>query len=997
MPTKLSRYCDGIMEAAWLAAVLVVPIFFNVYSSRIFEPDKIALLRTLALIILAAWLVKIIEVGREQWDTLKATGSPWRTFLKTPMVLPVLGLIMVYALATIFSITPEISLWGSYQRLQGTYTTFSHLIIFGAIVGNMRQRAQVDRLITVVILGSLPVSLYGVLQRFGKDTIPWGGDTVQRIAANMGNSIFVAAYLIMVFPITLSRVVEKFRKILTNTDQVIIPMILATIYVFIGSLQVIAIYMSGSRGPVLGLVASLFVFLLLLSLFWRKRLITLGMVAAAGVIGISLLAFNLGGSALESLRSSPVVGRFGTLLDSGSTSALVRRYIWEGVIDLVAPHQPLKFPDGTEDRFNILRPLIGYGPESMYVAFNQYYVPDLGKVERRNASPDRSHNETWDSMVITGSAGLVVYLIIFATVFYYGYKWLGLISTRRYKYLFLGLYIGSGVSGALFFSLWRGIEYLGIGLPFGIMLGLIGYVVLVALFSDFEAPKNESQTIRFFIILGIVSSLLAHFIEINFGISIAVTRSYLWVFTGVMVVVGYWMPRLGEYGFGEAVQASDQGFAGGAPGATSKQAVMASGVDSPVSDKRTSGTYGKKRKRDDRPGSARGGEARQIGGMGFSGWQIQSLAGAGLVGIILITLGFNYIYNISGHIDTLAILGEFANSKFSGILLLLFTTWVVASVVFSAEDSSGDENTTQSTKLLTRILNILGLSGIVALIYFLWHAGSLAALANSQVNTLDDLIMEVKRYENLVTYYYIYLILLVFALAALLPSINHPLSPLVKSRRQLKFASSWLSLIVFPLLMIGAFYFASISNLRVTQADVAFKIGDSFARPESWGLATQVYKHAIDLSPTEDYYYLFLGRANLEESRTIQDAQARDQYLLDAKDNLIKAQSINPLNTDHTANLARLYSTWASYTVDPTLKSERAKISSEYFQTAVVLSPNNARLWSEWALHELTNNLDEDRARELLATALERDPEYDWAYALLGDFSKRDALQSQDS
>ena len=47
LSTKLSRYAEGVMEAAWLAAVIVVPVFFNVYSSRIFEPDKITLLRTI--------------------------------------------------------------------------------------------------------------------------------------------------------------------------------------------------------------------------------------------------------------------------------------------------------------------------------------------------------------------------------------------------------------------------------------------------------------------------------------------------------------------------------------------------------------------------------------------------------------------------------------------------------------------------------------------------------------------------------------------------------------------------------------------------------------------------------------------------------------------------------------------------------------------------------------------------------------------------------------
>ena len=97
----------------------------------------------------------------------------------------------------------------------------------------------------------------------------------------------------------------------------------------------------------------------------------------------------------------------------------------------------LKFPDGSTDKFNFLRPLIGYGPESMYVAYNQFYQPELGQVEKRNASPDRAHNETWDSIVITGILGLLVYLSIFSAVFYYGLKWLGLIeSTTRSDVLF---------------------------------------------------------------------------------------------------------------------------------------------------------------------------------------------------------------------------------------------------------------------------------------------------------------------------------------------------------------------------------------------------------------------------------------------------------------------------------------------------------------------------------------------------------------------------------
>ena len=103
MSTKLSRFCDGIMEAAWLAAVILVPIFFNIYSSRIFEPDKIALLRSLALVILLAWLVKLIEQGGVRWEHFERGSNPLRTVLRMPLIAPAAAMAVLYLIATIFS------------------------------------------------------------------------------------------------------------------------------------------------------------------------------------------------------------------------------------------------------------------------------------------------------------------------------------------------------------------------------------------------------------------------------------------------------------------------------------------------------------------------------------------------------------------------------------------------------------------------------------------------------------------------------------------------------------------------------------------------------------------------------------------------------------------------------------------------------------------------------------------------------------------------------
>ncbi len=50
MPTRLGALAAYLIEAAWLAALVVVPAAFNVYAQRTFEADKVTLLRSLALV-----------------------------------------------------------------------------------------------------------------------------------------------------------------------------------------------------------------------------------------------------------------------------------------------------------------------------------------------------------------------------------------------------------------------------------------------------------------------------------------------------------------------------------------------------------------------------------------------------------------------------------------------------------------------------------------------------------------------------------------------------------------------------------------------------------------------------------------------------------------------------------------------------------------------------------------------------------------------------------
>ena len=965
MQTKLSRYFEGIIEAAWLAAVILIPIFFNIYSSRIFEPDKIAILRTLALVILAAWVIKIVDEGRVRWEIIGREESIWKSIRSIPLAIPVISLAIVYIVATLFSVTPRVSLFGSYQRLQGTYTTLSYLVLFAAIAGNLRKREQVGRLITTLVLVSLPISLYGVLQRYQIDPVPWGGNVSRRIASNMGNSIFVAAYLIMVFPLTIGRIVESFTAILRDSERMWSQVARATIYVFIASLQLIALYMSGSRGPALGWMAGTFFMVMLLSLYWRKRWLTVSFVVIGALVGIFLIIFNIENGPLEKLRESPAIGRFGLLLDPESNSALVRKYIWEGAYDLVSPHEPLQFPDGDGDIFNFLRPLIGYGPEAMYVAYNSFYPPELGHVEKRNASPDRSHNETWDSMVITGGVGLAVYIAVFISVFYFGLKWIGLIQTKRFTILFFILSLGGGLIGAIGLSIWRGVEYLGVGLPFGVAMGLLAYMTIIALIGSYPPTNTPEERGRALVLIALLSAIIAHFLEINFGIAIVATRTYFWTYAALMLVVGYILPKYEadhlKLGTNGEVREDQK----------------------PADEKRRGAKAAK-----GRPKRTERSNAPLLGNQ--PAWVRVALIGGILTGLILTTLGYDFITNSKRYTSVPTILVSSVtrlpnrdNALSYGVLAMVSVTWLAIVIVYTAENDHLREGKTWLKAFAITLGSSLG----VFMIYWFLHAAKLAALAAFVPANQQDIINQVSNIGGLLTNFYIYAFALIFLLAFFLPA-EWPYR-----------GTSWSSagLVAVPLALIAVIVLAYLTNIKIIQADIAFKMAEPFTKNGQWAVATILYKRALELAPNEDHYYLFLGRSYLEQAKLAETPEEQEDLIRQAESDLKVAQKINPLNTDHTANLGRLYSWWAGRATDGAERTQRGEVAASHYQMATTLSPNNPTLWDEWAILYFDVLRQPEAALERLNQSLKLDAEFSWTQSLLGDYYARLARAEKDT
>ena len=972
MPSsKLSLYCAKVLEAGWLAAVIAAPLFFNVYSSRVFEPDKLTLVRSIATVMAAAWLIKWIEQRN-------APHSPTAPSLRSALVLPTLILAVVYLLTTLTSITPYVSFFGSYQRLQGTYTTLSYIIVFFMILQGLRTRQQLDRLILTIILTSLPIALYGLIQRYKLDPLPWGGDVTTRVASNMGNPIFVAAYLIMPFFLTLGKIVESFRSILTEEEAYLADVLRAAGYVFIAAVQAIAIVFAGSRGPWLGWFAGLFLFALLLALLLRQRILMLGFIAM-GLAGIAFLGIlNLPDSPLAKLREMPYFGALGRIFESEGGTGKVRTLIWEGNTQLVPPHAPIEFPGEKPDPLNAIRPLIGYGPESMYVAYNRFYPPELAHYESRNASPDRSHNETWDSLVITGVIGLLAYQFLFISFFVYGLRWVGLMPTNRERNIFIGLWVGLGLVGGVMTIALGQAKYFGVGVPSGILAGIIIYLVIFAITLYSREQEIALRRTDQILLAGLLAGVLAHYIEIHFGIAIASTRTMFWSFAGLLAVIGSgWVRDESEP----------------APAPATPPPHPAAPVNVP--------RHKKKR----RPATSLP-EHSAPPTRSIPSWAGGVMGYALITAIIFSTLFYEFVTNAERLADPLRIIWRaltfvsLQNKDSFAILGLFLLVWVLAMVMALAEMArSGTFKAPHDWSTAWWLFASLSMGA--ALLFALGLALQLSALTRTQVSRIEDLVGVSDRVAGIFDYYYVgvFLLILLAGLALMAECKNPPAA----------WSSRGLGALALILVIPATLAWINYSNMNPIRADIVYKQADPWDRQGQWDASIAHDKHAIELVPQEDFYYLWLGRAFLEKGgaaspspvslfneqtqlegilnlNVVQTANlGRTDLLYAARAVLMRAREINPLNTDHSANLARLHRRWTDLTTDPAQKTKLAEQASEYYAEATSLSPHNAILWNEWATVDLYLKGDSDAALKKLDESIKLDTAFDQTYMILGD------------
>ncbi|HUS17371.1 MAG TPA: O-antigen ligase family protein, partial [Chloroflexia bacterium] len=554
-------------------------------------------------------------------------------------------------------------------------------------------------------------------------------------------------------------------------------------------MQIVVIFLTQSRGPLLGLLLGLGVFAFALLLRRRLYRPLAALVVVTLLFGGLLVVWNLPASPLASWRSLPYIGRLGLLSQLEEGTGKVRTLIWGGAYNLI-----------TSDP---VRMLIGWGPESMYVAYNKFYPPELGHWELRNATPDRSHDVFFDQAVTMGLLGLVAYLFLIAAFLWY--------SVRALR----------------------------------------------------KAPRLHEQLI----LIGFMSMVIAHIGELIAGIQIVATYTYFYMGIAAMVVVGY---VLNDYLRPAVV-----------PEPATAEEAAGDGVvaDAPAHD----GTNGHDEQLVAAP--ARRGVPVAAGKSNGRGTSVPVAARPG-------------------------------------------PTTATAPPRRPPAGAPGSK---------------------------LPPAGRATAASRPNYKAMGAPGSYAARQPGLLALY-------------------------------------------GGLVLLGLFLIIGL-NVNLVKADMFYKQGLAYDGQQGWPGSVGPYEKAISISPNEDFYYLFLGRAYMEWAKHLQSFQGSPpaaQLLSSAERALLTAQSLNPLNTDHYANLGRLYVYWADGMADPQTtgiqgtpqdQGQRYDQGLAQYEKAHALSPGNASIWNELALAYAKAGRYDD-AITAIRGSQQMDDRYDQTHFIAGEIER---------
>ena len=535
--SRTGRLAAHLAESAWLGLLLTVPLVMNVAAARTFEAAKLAAAAPIAAIMLFALIAAALE-GQARWPAAQARSGTYRTG-----VWAFIALIGCAVLSTAMSTTPWIAFFGDYFRREGLVSWLIYAITFAALLLLLRRRHQLERLIDVVLLASVLPCVYALQQRYGYDFFSTAGLTDAtrgtRPGSNLGNPTFLSAWLLLVVPVTVARLFNSAGSLSARAPWLLLL-----------GMQLFTAILTQSRGPVLGLIATLFLLAMLLGGLLQRRGLILAAAAIAAITVAGLLLLNLTPD-LQGLVKNTPLQRF-VFTGGQDFSSNSRIGIWNMGVDAFMQQPPW-------------RQWVGSGPDATHFNYFPHMPAWVLRIEGLTETIDRLHSESLESVMTLGLAGLLAQLVLLSALVWLAVTRLGRVRSAAAAPVFglacvlaliaggFGLMAAGGSRGlfaiggglgiaiawslALLWSAWRMAGRRTGMNPAGAVAATLASPLASLLANPLANPPSPARADAV-LLAALVCALIGSWIEVQVGVPTISTRLTGAVYAALILLLG---------------------------------------------------------------------------------------------------------------------------------------------------------------------------------------------------------------------------------------------------------------------------------------------------------------------------------------------------------------------------------------------------------------------------------------------------------------------------
>ena len=352
----------------------------------------------------------LTEIAFGLWAALALRHPSYRVpKSRLLLIFAVYGVVVL--LASVFGVSPQRSIWSTYERMQG-FVDLAHWFAFTWVLTSVfRSWADWRTLLNLNLGVSFIMGLLGLSQLLDIKVLEFLAAT-ERLDITLGNPTYVGAYMLVNVLIAMgflghsllcpapagaARSQAARRKRTRRRPAARQGMSTETwwrvFWVATIILDALILYLSGTRGAFVGLVAGLVAFAVGYLIWGRPgRLRIASMVLIGSLVALVLVLIPLRTTdGFQKMASSSVT--LSRIANTGLDDASLKGHINSAVVGL---------------RGFAARPILGWGPENFTIAYDRHVTPDM--IAGGVTSFDQAHNKLVEELTTTGILGFLGYM-----------------------------------------------------------------------------------------------------------------------------------------------------------------------------------------------------------------------------------------------------------------------------------------------------------------------------------------------------------------------------------------------------------------------------------------------------------------------------------------------------------------------------------------------------------------------------------------------------------